>query len=681
MKNATEKGIDRRSFAALVTGAGLVTSSLVAQQVEHEPAGQRPAPPPQNKPPAGAPNPNTSQQRRGTLPEMPPFQETITFTRSDVTPKVEPFPMMQVRVLGGLYKDAEEWNRGYMQRLGEDRLVRNFQVNAGIPSSAKPLGGWETDVAGRAGELRGHFTGHYLSAAALLYASTGDKDFKAKGEQMVADLAQCQKKLSGGYLSAFPTEWFDRLDARKPVWAPFYTIHKIMAGMIDQYQFAGNKQALEVVQGMAEWADNWTASKSEEHMQQILETEFGGMAESLYNLAALTNEDRWAKAGDRFTKKRVFNPLAMQRDELRGLHVNTHIPQVIGAARRYEISGDMRFHDVASFFLYTVSTGRTYVTGGTSNGEAWEAQPRLLAAELKQSVATAECCCAYNMLKVARHFYSWTADPKLFDYYERILVNHRIGTIQPETGHTQYYLSLTPGTWKTFNTEDDSFWCCTGTGVEEYSKLNDSIYWRDEQGIYVNLFIPSELNWAEKGFRLKQETNFPQQPGTTLRISLDKPAQLAIRLRVPGWLQSSPSVKLNGKPLDASAEPGSYLTISRMWKTGDHLEMSLPMNLRIESMPDDRHVQAVLYGPVVLAGDLGDNGLTPDLITGPNAPQLRRLPINVPTFKAANNSPESWIKPADKPLAFRTTGQQTDVSLVPLNGLFGRRYAVYWEVS
>ncbi len=223
--------------------------------------------------------------------------------------------------------------------------------------------------------MRGHFTGHYLSAAALMYASTGDKEIKAKGDEMVDDLAKAQSKLSGGYLSAFP----DRV-VRPPGCAQAGLgallhdpqDHGRHAG---QYQLAGNKQALEVVQGMARWADDWTASKSEEHMQSILETEYGGMNEVLYNLAVATNDDRWARAGDRFTKKRVFNPLALGRDELRGLHVNTHIPQVIGAARRYEISGDERFRDVSDFFFYTVTTGRTYVTGGTSNGEGWLTQP------------------------------------------------------------------------------------------------------------------------------------------------------------------------------------------------------------------------------------------------------------------------------------------------------------------
>ena len=191
--------------------------------------------------------------------------------------------------------------------------------------------------------------------------------------------------------------------------------------------------------------------------------------------------------------------------------MNTHIPQVIGAARRYELSGDMRFHDVADYFWYEVVTARSYVTGGTSNGEGWLTQPRQLAAELKRSVATAECCCSYNMLKLTRHLYQLDRRPRYFDYYERSLLNMRLGTIHPETGHTQYYLSLTPGAWKTFNTEDKSFWCCTGTGVEEYSKLNDSIYWqRRGQASYVNLFIASELNWAEKGFRLRQDTSFPE---------------------------------------------------------------------------------------------------------------------------------------------------------------------------
>jgi DUF1680 family protein len=611
-----------------------------------------------------APNPNTSTQRRGTLPEVPPFEAPLSFTRQPVAPKVQPFPMTQVRLGPSPFKEAAEANRAYMDRLPADRLVHNFRLNAGLPSSAEPLGGWEQYTPGREGELRGHFTGHYLSACALAYASTSDVSIKSKGDTMVAELAKCQAKT--GYLSAFPTEWFDRLDARKSVWAPFYTVHKIMAGMFDMYNLAGNKQALEVLQGMANWADDYTKSKPEAHMQDILNTEYGGMNDVLYNLAAATGDDRWATVGDRFTKKIFFNPLASRRDELRGLHVNTHIPQVIGAARRYELSGDMRFHDVADYFWYEVVSARTYVTGGTSNGEGWLAQPRQLASELKRSVSTAECCCAYNMMKLTRHLYSWTADPRYFDYYERALYNHRLGTIRPDSGATQYYLSLTPGAWKTFNFEDKSFWCCTGTGVEEYSKLNDSIYWKDDRSVYVNLFIPSDLNWSEKGFRLRQETKFPDVQSTTLHITVDKPVQLAVNLRIPEWL-NNPSIKINGKPIDASASPGSYLTLSRIWKTGDRVEMDLPMHLRFEAMPDDPKTQAVLYGPIVLAADLGAKGLAKELIVGPSVPQIRKAgDIDIPRM--------SSIEPGDKPLTFDMNG----TPLMPISRILDRRYTVYF---
>jgi hypothetical protein len=318
--------------------------------------------------------------------------------------------MSDVRLLAkSVFHDAQEWNRGYMARLGADRLLYTFRANAGLPvGSARPLGGWEQPENGRrSSELRGHFGGHFLSASALLFASTGDAEAKAKADEMVAALARCQDRLGGKYLSAFPTTWWDRLDKGQRVWAPFYTIHKIMAGMFDMYRLAGNATALRVLEGMAAWADEWTAARTEEHMQQILTIEFGGIAATLYDLAAATGDDRWARVGDRFQKKSFLAPLALRRDELRGLHANTHIPQAIAAARRYEISGDVRFHDVADYFFHEVTTARSYVTGGTSNAEGWLGPPRRLAAELAVSPNTAECCCAYNMLKLTRHLYAW----------------------------------------------------------------------------------------------------------------------------------------------------------------------------------------------------------------------------------------------------------------------------------
>ncbi len=684
MKNEpASKSVSRREFSALIAAGGAVPLIAAEQEIPNK---ERPAP---------------GNFRRPLVPDTPVFENDLSFTRKDIAAKAEPFPMTQVRLLPGtIYYNAQEWNRGYMSRLPADRLLYTFRANAGLEvGAAKPLGGWEQPENGqRSSELRGHFCGHFLSASAQL-AANGDRDGKAKGDYLVAELAKCQEKLGGKYLSAFPTSWFERLERGERVWAPFYTYHKIMAGMFDMYQLAGNQQALAVLEGMAAWTDEWSASKSFPKMQEILKIEFGGVSETLYNLAAATNNHQWAKVGDRFQKRSFVEPLAARRDELRGLHANTHIPQAIAAARRYEISGDTRFHDVADFFFDEVANCRSYVTAGTSNAEAWLGRPRQLAAEWKLSVNTAECCCAYNMLKLARHIYAWNPCAEYFDYYERSLLNHRIGSIRPEVGFTQYYLSLAPGAWKTFGTEDQTFWCCTGSGVEEYSKLNDSIYWRDGMGIYVNLFVPSELDWREKGFKIRQQTRYPEVETVTLKIDAAPADAILVRVRIPGWLQTTATVKLNGKVLEAGAAAGGYLTLNRVWKVGDEVELRFPMHLHVESMPDDPHRQAILYGPLVLAGDLGGEGLTEANIIGANlrvgapgveqfgsalgaSPSTPAVPqIEVPTLRSLREEVSAWIKSDNKPLTFRTTGQKTNVSLVPLNTLFDRRYNVYWEVS
>lgn len=653
--------LNRRGFAAVLAGVGGATPLLAAQKQAKE-----------------ADKSKHKHHRHGLPPEHPPFEEAIQFARHDVPMKVDAFPTSDVRLLDGLFKQTQEANLGYLQRLDPNRLLHNFRTNAGISTNAQPLGGWEKPDC----ELRGHFAGgHFLSACALMYGSTGDRSIKAKGDHMVAELAKCQAKLKGGYLSAFPTEFFDRLEARQKVWAPFYTIHKIMAGMFDMHQHCGNRQALEVLEGMAGWVDNWTAPIPEPKMQDILNTEYGGMNEVLYNLSAATSDNRWAQVGDRFTKKIFFNPLALRRDELRGLHANTHIPQVIGGARRYEISSDPRFRDVAVFFWNEIVNARAYVTGGTSNREHWLVEPHHLGRELSFGANTTEDCCAYNMLKLTRHLYRWTADPRHFDYYERTLYNHRLSAIDRKTGHTQYYLSVYPGAWKTFGTENDSFWCCNGTGIEEFSKLANSIYFKDGEGLYVNLFIPSELDWKEKGVKVRQETRFPESPDTTLIFTAEQPVRMPVRLRVPYWVASEVSVKINGKPVEASASPGSYLTIVRTWKTGDRIEMELPMSLHMEAMSDKPEMQAVLYGPLVLAGNLGRADLPDGLIVGPTGPRVRHHPIAVPSFRAANADPNSWIKPAGERLTFRTTGQEKDVTLAPFDRTFGDRYSVYWTVA
>jgi DUF1680 family protein len=286
------------------------------------------------------------------------------------------------------------------------------------------------------------------------------------------------------------------------------------------------------------------------------------------------------------------------------------------------------------------------------------------------------------MLKLTRHLYEWTADPRYFDYYERTLWNHRIAAIDRETGATPYYLSIVPGAWKTFNTENDSFWCCTGTGVEEFAKLNDSIYYHDGSSLYVNLFVASELNWPEKNLTVRQETTFPESPSTVFTLTLSAPLSMPLHLRIPCWVQSDASVKINGKPIDVLPSPGSYLTLARTWKNGDRVTLELPLHLHVEAMPDAPGTQAFLYGPLVLAGQLGSAGLTREMIIGRGGPDVRHHPMDVPSFRAAGENISSWIKPIPgEPLAFRTSGQVRDVKLIPFYKTFGERYSIYWSVA
>src|SRR5580693_269062 len=600
-------------------------------------------------------------------------KESKSVSREKVSWKARPFPLKQVRLGDGPCKIAMEADRQYLHSLPPDRLLHTFRSNAGITSSAKPLGGWEAPDC----ELRGHYAGgHYLSACALMYASSGDEELKINASTVVVELGKCQAALKSGYLSAFPIEFFDRLRERQRVWAPFYTIHKIMAGLLDMYVYCGNEQALDIAQKMASWVDLYTQPLSYEHMQRVLGTEFGGMGEVLCNLYAVTGKQDYLEVAQRFDKKAFLDPLAAHRDELKGLHVNTHIPQVIAAARYYELTGDRRYRDIAKYFWEEVVSERSYCTGGTSNGESWNTDPGKLSTELAPD--TTECCCAYNMMKLTRHLFGWTADARLMDYYERTLFNHRLGTINPEDGTMMYYLPLASGYWKTFGKPFDSLWCCTGTGSEEYAKLTDTIYFHDDDSLYVNLFIDSQLEWPEKGLRVRQETRFPEEQGTTITISAKNPAQLAINLRIPYWVEGG-NVKINGAALPAFASPSSYLTLNRLWKSGDKIELSLPMGLHIDSMPDNQTIQAAMYGPLVLAGRF--EAVTKEMTYGDSEPKPGGE-VKVADILADAGNPTAWIEPdAKRPLTFQTVGQSQPLTMVPLYKVIHERYAVYWKVD
>jgi len=669
---------NRRTFTKglLLTPLGLTSSSaLFAQSLGSQEQKEEVTTP---QPLKRVPKTAAEYNRHPPIHEPEPFAGSLEFHFHRAVSRVKRFQLDEVTLATGPLQQARDWNRGYMLRLANDRLIYNFRVTAGLPSQAQPLGGWEAPDA----ELRGHFVGHYLSACALLYASTSDITIKSKADSLVAEIAECQKALkANGYVSAYPEELFVRLDKRVKVWAPFYTLHKIMAGLLDMKQYGDNEQALDILLQLAAWVDDWTAARTEEHMQDILKTEFGGMNEVLYNLSDLTGDARWATVGDRFTKKVFFTPLAKRRDELKGLHCNTHMPQVIGAARRYELSSDYRFADVSEFFFETVSEARSYATGGTGNTEGWLTDANRIGLEMKASSHHQECCCAYNMMKLARHLFTWSGDPRFIDYYERNLLNHRLGNIVPETGLTTYFLSMSPGAWKTTCTEDQTFWCCTGSALEEYAKLNDTIYFHDDDSIYVNLFFSSRLNWRERGITLHQETQFPETDRTTLTIQATDSKPWTIRLRIPSWTSTQNTVTINGHTLDVPGVPGSYLSITRSWQPGDRVELRMPMRVTSESLRDDGTQIAFLFGPLVLAGQFGDSPIDFDLQHN-QGPEIQEAPpLSVPALSTHGLPPEALIEPLPgHTLSFRVRGQSQQLTLIPLNRSWGR-FATYWTVA
>jgi DUF1680 family protein len=613
----------------------------------------------------------------------PAEQYAMPMRVADKAPsRAHPFPLGDVRLLDGPFRDAMKRDADYLLSLDADRLLHNFRVTAGLPSSATPLGGWETPET----ELRGHTVGHYLSALALMYASSGDVRFKDRADLIVRELAKVQDaesaKFHPGYLSAFPEEFIDRVEKRERVWAPYYTLHKIMAGLLDVHLLCGNAQALDVVKKQADWTAWRNERLTEDQRQRMLTTEHGGMTEVLANLYAVTGDEKYLKTAKLFDHLAIIDPLARGVDPLDNVHANTQIPKIIGAAREYEMTGDTRYRDIASFFWQRVVYHRSFVNGGNSDGESFFPEDQF---SRHLGAAGPETCNTYNMLKLTRHLFAWDPTAETMDYYERALLNHILASQDPKTGMVLYYCPLKPGAFKTYSTENDSFWCCVGTGMENHVKYNDTIYFHDDSSLFVNLFIPSELTWKEKELKVRQETRFPESDTTTLTFTAARPVRLPVRIRYPGWASHGMKLSVNGRPDTGEREPGSYVTIDRTWKTGDVVQVQLPMSLHEVALPGTTNVMAMMYGPVVLAGDLGTAGLDGVRRYGPSAPPVGRLsPIDVPAFVTAKPTDlREKIQPvAGQPLTFRTVGlaQPHDVTLIPYYKTFDPRYTMYWNV-
>jgi DUF1680 family protein len=604
-----------------------------------------------------------------------------------VTWKAQPFPMEQVRLKPGLLKDMQERDRVYLYMLPNDRLLHSFRLTAGKPSKAEPLGGWEAPDC----DLRGHLSGgHYLSACALMYASTGDESLRLKAEALVMGLAECQSP--DGYLGAYPSSMYDRMkkgiethpehgwdNYADHVWAPFYTYHKIMAGHLDMYVHCGSEVALNTCKRMADWAVKWIQPIGDEEWARMQTIEHGGMNEVLFNLYAITGEKKYLDGGLRFEHKHFFEPLAAHQDKLAGNHSNTNIPKVIGAARGYEMTGDERYKSIAEYFWHTVVEHHSFATGGTANSNEGWSEPDTAGSHL--GPGGQECCCSYNMLKLTRHLFGWKPEARWMDYYEHLLWNVRVGT-QNENGRLMYHVPTAAGAWKTFDDPWQGNLCCTGSGMEEYAKLVDTIYFHDESSIYLNQFVSSELRWPEKGIRLAQQTSFPEEESTAITVYADKPVSFALKVRAPHWAEGV-AVKINGQETKAIAGGDGYLLLDRTWQSGDRVEVTLPMKLRQESVPGSPELATLAYGPLVLAARMGRDGLSQEMIDAGQMPDLDRLPsLQIPKFDASadNGSEPKWVKKTGEgELRFKTVGQVKDFELEPIYLVMDVRFSVYWQ--
>ena len=583
-------------------------------------------------------------------------------TRDQVALQAQPFPLSSVRLLDGPFKHAQDLDKQYLQSLDVDRLLHSFRVNAGLPSNAKPYGGWEEPKC----EVRGHFVGHYLSASALMFASTGDQRLKHKAEAVVAGLAACQAKFPSGYLSAYPEEFIDRVEKQQQVWAPYYTLHKIFAGLLDMYVLCGDQQALEVAKKFGDWVIARNSRLSDPQMQAMLGNEHGGMNECLANLYALTGEEKYLAISKRFNHQAVIVPAMQRQDKLTGLHANTQFPKFIGVSRQYELTRDESLRTAATFFWNTVVHERSYVIGGNSDGEMFTPKEKLSTAF---GPSTTETCNTYNMLKLTRHLFCWDPRVEYADYYERALYNHILASQNPQDGMTCYYVPLRTGSHKTYCTQDDSFWCCTGTGVENHAKYGDSIYFHaGAASLFVNLFIASELDWRERGVKVRQETQFPTTDKTKLTFACEKPADFDLKLRWPSWATKGFEVVVNGRPQKATSGPGSWVSVKRTWKTGDTVGVKMPFSVRIEGFADNSDRFAFLNGPIVLCAQVD-----------PSKP--------FPALVAEREQVSNALRPAGKPNtfiasagAFRAPGGAGSLVLEQFYAMHGgRSYQVYFD--
>ncbi|KOV59687.1 hypothetical protein ADL01_35255 [Streptomyces sp. NRRL WC-3618] len=601
----------------------------------------------------------------------PALAAAVPPARADIGVSAHPFDLGQVRLTASRWLDNQNRTQNYLRFVDADRLLYNFRANHRLSTNgAAATGGWDAPDF----PFRTHVQGHFLTAWAQLYAVTGDTTCRDKATYVVAELAKCQANngaagFSAGYLSGYPESDFTALEQRtlNNGNVPYYTVHKTLAGLLDVWRLIGSTQARDVLLALAGWVDSRTGRLSGQQMQAMLGTEFGGMNTVLTDLYQQTGDARWLTVAQRFDHAAVFDPLAANQDQLNGLHANTQVPKWIGAAREFKATGTTRYRDIATNAWNITVNSHTYAIGGNSQAEHFRA-PNALAGFLNKD--TCESCNTINMLTLTRELFA--LDPNraaLFDYYEQAWLNQMIGQQNPADshGHVTYFTPLNPGgrrgvgpAWGggTWSTDYGTFWCCQGTGLEMHTKLMDSIYFRTDNTLIVNLFVPSVLNWSERGITVTQTTSYPVSDTTTLQVTGNVTGTWAMRVRIPGWTAGA-TVSVNGVAQNIATTPGSYATLSRSWTSGDTVTVRLPMRTVVRAANDNANVAAITYGPVVLSGNYGDTALS-------SLPALDTSSIT----RTSNSS-----------LAFTATAGGSTVNLGPFHDAHGHNYTVYWSTG
>ena len=612
-------------------------------------------------------------------------------TDAQLPVKAETFPVSDVRVISGPFKHAEDMDIRYLLGLDPDRLLAPYLKGAGLTPKAENYTNWENTG------LDGHIGGHYLSALSYMYAATGNKEIKERLDYMISEMKRCQDSVGDGYLSGVPDGrkmWKEIEEGKINAsgfglnnrWVPLYNIHKTFAGLRDAYLQTGNSDAKEMLIKLTDWMMRLVANLSDEQMQDMLRSEHGGLNEVFADVADITKDKKYLKLAHKFSHQLVLQPLLNKEDKLTGMHANTQIPKVIGYKRIADLEGNKEWDGAAEFFWNTVVNNRSISIGGNSEREHFH--PANDFSSMLTSEQGPETCNTYNMLRLTKLLYQTSLDSHYMDYYERALYNHILSTQDPVQGGFVYFTPMRSGHYRVYSQPQTSFWCCVGSGMENHAKYGEMIYAHKGNQLYVNLFISSTLNWDN--VNIEQKTDFPNEEGTNIIVTPKKGKKnFELLVRVPGWAkQGELTLMVNDKPQNATVNDG-YVSIQRTWEKGDKVKLSLPMSLHAEVLPDNSSNYSLLYGPIVLASQLGkqnQDGLFADDSRGGHIAAGPRLPLqDMPVIIGDKDDIVSHIKKVEgKPLTFTLSGvypkKYDGMTLEPFYRLYECRYMVYWPV-